>query len=476
MSTGLERLYDNYIRSHIDPALNRLTELGVPHLQIREKVTRLALPQIKLVAWLALVMSPAPSVMIVSAALVFVFEPCLTKRFRVLKDWLGPVEGCPQTSLEAFANTFFNHRAPEITEIETKLKSNGESQELRDRLAYLRSESNQLSASQQAFFFGASLFVAHLLPGPLLYPFAIIFGGLVGDHLYRAALRMDTTEKGSEPVYGNETLIQACTKPVENATKADEPPPIEWTFDHAWTLLSEHVTPLLHPITETCESNGIPLVQLIRKTYALAVPKVKCIACIAILTLASPAVTLPYVTALVASIWLIFDSLGGPMIKPLKTGETYLEGCVRFFDNQKITLQKELAENTRIIDLLETQHTSNLGAIGGYETQASQTQGSISGEYAGLIAKRTTQNAKIEGALEAYRARNIYLEKQNPREPTSIERQAAIFAVAYVAAALIGHCWLYYGLVSIGGGILLGNHVYHWANREEGWEVVQRER
>ena len=465
-ATGLE----HFCATYLNPAIARLDSWGVPHKEIREKVTKLALPQIKLVAWLALVMTPAPSVMIASAVLVFVFEPCLTKRFEMIRGWLGPAEGRPQTSLEAFASTFFNHRAPEIAEIEAKLIEDSENQTLQARLRDLQREDNQLSASQQALFFGTSLLVAHLLPGPLLYPFAIIFGGLVGDHLCRATLRNNTTEEGAEPVYGHETLIQECTKPPTESEEPAEPPAIEWTFAHAWKLLSEHADPLLQPITQTCERNGIPLIQLVRKAHALAVPKVKCIACIAILILASPAVTLPYVTVLVASIWLIFDSLGGPLIKTLKTEETYLEGCVRFFDNAKINLDNELAENKRIIESLEAQYQSNLEAIKKYERENSRAQGSVGGDYAGLIARRTTQNSKIESAVGAYTARNTFIERQKPRAPTSIERQAAAFAIAFIAAKLIGHYWLYYGIVSIVGGVSIGNHALHWGNREEGWK------
>lgn len=470
MPTGFENLYTSAIRPYLDPAVARLNEWKVPHQEIRDKVTKLALPQIKLIAWLALVMGPAPSVMIASAALVFVFEPWLMKRFPMIKNWLSPdQEGRPQTNLEAFAGTFFNYRDPEITEIEAKLVEDSDNSTLKDRLSYLNKEDNMLSAGQQTLFFGASLVVAHLLPGPLLYPFAIIFGGLVGDHLYRASLRSDAIEDGAEPVYGYETLIQDCTKTPENPPA----PAIEWTFAYAWTLLSEHANPLLEPITKTCESNDIPLIQLVRKTHALVVAKVKCIACIACLTLASPAPTLPYVTVLVASIWLIFDSLGEPFIDRLSTNETYLEGCVRFFDNEKISVEQEKVESARVIELLKAQHQSNETAIKKFEQQNARSDGSVGGDYEDLIAKRTTQILTIENALKAYEARSSYLEKQKPRAPTSIERQAAIFATAYLAAKLIGHFWIYYGIVSIGGGVLLGNHAYHWAKREDDWETVE---
>lgn len=474
----LSGFYTRYLSSYLGPAVNCLDRWQVPYQQIADKVTTLALPQIKLVSWLALVMSPAPSLMVMVAALTFVLEPIMIKRFSIAKTYLHIPEGFPKTKLEAFAGTFFNHRAPAIAEIQSQLVQDSNNETLTQQLAFLQREDNKLSASQQALFFGISLIVVHLLPGPLLYPFVMTFGVLVGDHLYRTARRTDATESGAEPVYGYENLLANCLSPsVENESEAASPP-IQWTLRYAWSLFAEHANPLIQPITTCCARNEIPLVPLIRKLSALAVPKIKCVACIAILALVASAVTLPYATILASSIWLIFDSLGGPLIKTLSTGETYLEKCVCFFDNRQITLKQEAKDNKAIINRLQAKYQSNEQAIQEWDATSRRESG-VTSTYNQAIdearSKCEQQNEEINQAIETYQARNHYIEQQRLPSSTSVERQAAIFAMAYIAAKLIGHYWIYYVAVAIGGGILLGNHVYHWANREEGWEVVDEQ-
>lgn len=468
MSSGFAPLYRR-IEPYIRPVLERLDTFGVPYRELRCKISELAQPQFILIAWLALVVSAAPSVAVASAAGAFVIQPLVIHRFKIIGDFLAPEEGRPQTRLEALARTFFNHRAPEITEIEAKLETDQNNQALLTRRADLQREDTKLSAGEQAFFIGASFVVTRLLPGPLLYPFMIILGLLIGDHLFRFALRQESVEEGTEPVHGFERLIQACSKSSEEKSEPTELDPESTSVGgmpaHVWSLLSEQANRLLHPIKESCEANHIPLIPLVHKIAALADAKIKCMACTAVLILASPA-TLPYITVLVASIWLILDSLGNPLIPPFATRQTHLERVVQFFDNEEFVQEREKEQNTRNITLLEAKETSNTNAITAYNSEIDNISGSMTKDRIELVHRRTLQNEEIKAALAAYRARNAFLAKQNPGTPTSTPWQVAAFLTAYVTAKLT-YYWMFYGLVAAGSGILLGNHLYHWAKREE---------
>lgn len=500
--TAWEKLWTGTIEPRINPLLTRLDTWEVPYKELKERVSSLALPQLKLLAFVAIITSPASSLMVMSAGLGFFIEPLILNRYPSFRKWFDLPDrlnesAYRQTYLENLGGALFNYKEPEIKELEmqgaqireqiaskTSEALTTQQSAIQARLAQLQDPKNAASVGSQLFIFTASIIITSLLPSLLLYPLIFTIGAFIGDHLYWTALRSPShTEAGAAPVYYDE-LLAKC-RPKEEAS-AEEPSEseeaiessYELSFSYVWSLISPYAEPLTARIESGCNEYKVPLIPLIQKIYSNITPKIKLYAAFWILIGMSPALTLPYAAVLVTSIWFIIESLCKPVIPPKENGETQFEGMTQFFDNRAIDCEREMKKNRAALKILDLKHASNLRSIERFNTSQSRAKGSIGGDFDQAMVlgrnKCLEENEAIEGAQEAIGQRNTWLEenKGDVSRSYSVERQAALFAVAYMAARILGGYWLYFGATALTGGVFLGNHIYHWALREEGWEKI----